>query len=611
MYHQEEIMRVIGTYKARFIAVFILIFAFTISVIATMAGASVQRVAVAAFKDIGTRAVQAAIDAIDGDQFELHAKSLEADEWYEDTCAALYDIKQNIGCMYLYGYVHKNGNEFVCIVDGSDELGGEEFSDIGTSEVFENDGGWPEWVIKNQKIAISKITYDEWGWMITIYAPIINSRGKSVGFVGCDFEVEDLANALNSTRVSVYVLGAIALIIGSLILILFLIRFFSKISALAKSMEQVATGSSDLTQRLPVAGKDEFSMLAKSYNLVMDNLSSIVVTIKESANKLNENSHALSESNKETVHNLNGTNEEIKSISEQAVTQSTLANNAYSSIQNLKINIQDLGNEITKQNTAVNDSSKIIASIKATIEQVESTIKSLAEEYELIVSDAEKGRKIQDQVRNEIGGIVEQSKALQEANDVISNIAEQTNLLSMNAAIEAAHAGAAGQGFSVVADEINTLAETSSDQSLTIKSQLKNIENSIQSIVESAEQSAKSFEALGVRINSMDSVLRTLHSNMQSQTDGVKSIIDVMNIVETSSNAILQKSDRMNKESSSVYDGIKRLNEASMSISESTQEARELIVNIEQGAQTTLAQSDHNVELTNNLNDLVCGYKTE
>ena len=122
------------------------------------------------------------------------------------------------------------------------------------------------------------------------------------------------------------------------------------------------------------------------------------------------------------------------------------------------------------------------------ITSVNSSVEKMAESFGQLLENSKIGSKKQENVNEKIKQIESQSKILQDANQAIGSIASQTNLLAMNAAIEAAHAGESGKGFSVVADEIRKLSETSTVQSKTISEQLKKIQNSIHDIISASSE---------------------------------------------------------------------------------------------------------------------------
>jgi twitching motility protein PilJ len=127
---------------------------------------------------------------------------------------------------------------------------------------------------------------------------------------------------------------------------------------------------------------------------------------------------------------------------------------------------------------------------------------------------------IRDQIQDtskRIKRLGESSQEIGEITELISDITEQTNVLALNAAIQAASAGEAGRGFSVVAEEVQRLAERSGDATRQIAALVKTIQTDTQDAVGAMERSTQGVvegtrltDAAGTALGEIDSVSRRL-----------------------------------------------------------------------------------------------------
>jgi signal transduction histidine kinase len=130
---------------------------------------------------------------IDGDAFERLSKTLDPeDPYYEKIRLEMLEKKEKADCLYLYTMAPVSDRIFRYIIDGSaapDDL--EHFSPLGSEEDISSYRSYVQKTMETKTPQSSSIDYNsQWGWVITAYAPILNSAGESVGFVGCDFHAE-------------------------------------------------------------------------------------------------------------------------------------------------------------------------------------------------------------------------------------------------------------------------------------------------------------------------------------------------------------------------------------------------------------------------------------
>jgi len=196
--------------------------------------------------------------------------------------------------------------------------------------------------------------------------------------------------------------------------------------------------------------------------------------------------------------------------------------------QRMQVMMEQLNGHVTEQASAVAESSAAIEEMIANIRSVTDTLSKNTENVRELQEASEAGHSSLSGVAADIQEIAKESESLLEINLVMQNIASQTNLLSMNAAIEAAHAGELGKGFAVVSDEIRKLAESSASQSKTIGGVLKKIKGSIDKITKSTECVLSRFDAIEDGVKTVAEQENGILNAMEEQGHGSKQILQAI-----------------------------------------------------------------------------------
>jgi hypothetical protein len=167
--------------------------------------------------ELGGPIVEETAALIDGDAFEALSRSLDPqDPWYEEARLAMLSIKEKTNCIYLYTMAPAEGAVFRYIIDGSappDDT--EAFSPLGTEEDISSYLKPVLRTLETKTRHISNLDFNtQWGWVVSVYAPILNSSNEAVGIIGCDFKAEEIYNRLWSQIMRQLIVSAVFVIIG-------------------------------------------------------------------------------------------------------------------------------------------------------------------------------------------------------------------------------------------------------------------------------------------------------------------------------------------------------------------------------------------------------------
>ena len=257
---------------------------------------------------------------------------------------------------------------------------------------------------------------------------------------------------------------------------------FRRLSLVRESMAAICSGTGDLTQRLPVDGRDEVADIARSFNSFVGKLHDVMRQIR-----------SASESVRSAATEIAAGNRDLSSRTESAA--ASLEETA-ASMEEITATVAQSAAAAGQANERAAAASKVASHGGAVVSDVVATMEKIEE------------------ASGRIGDII----------GVIDGIAFQTNILALNAAVEAARAGEQGRGFAVVAQEVRSLAQRSAQAAREVRALIESTVASVEAGSGQVRQAGETMREIVANVANVTTIISEITFAANEQTRGIQEV---------------------------------------------------------------------------------------
>lgn len=274
------------------------------------------------------------------------------------------------------------------------------------------------------------------------------------------------------------------------------VRAVLPVERLARRLSELASEGSALGGRLETDGYVDIAQIARDFNTLVSHLEELVAPLSQRSRPLVDAAESLSG----FAVRMDGHLSAMESTTEN-VTQAT----------------RTASNDLAGVSGSLQDVSACIGMLSASAEEISRSLAQIAKDCREEVNVASLAREESRQAEASIEGLGREAEAIGGILAEIQAIAARTRLLSLNATIEAVRAGSAGRGFAVVAGEVKDLSRQTAESTERIRAMVGSIQSATRSAV-------KVMHNIGVRVDEVDRLSRSIEQSVSKQTGTIAEI---------------------------------------------------------------------------------------